>query len=152
MIKSSLLGPHQLLLVPFITYQLLLFKYISYKQQNFKKSVSILFTVPILLGNDRKIDLKWKQNSMSSSRYVYGAKNLKIIRLLQAWYIISVNYMAFKKFQWIPILYLKNWEFLQNLKNRVGDKSKLPKWKSLAGIGSNFYLFLRYSRLQSPMI
>ena len=75
---------------------------------------------------------------MSSSRYVYGAKNLKIIRLLQVWYIISVNYMSFKKFLWIPILYLKNQEFLQNLKNRAGDKSKLPKWKSPAGIGSNF--------------
>ena len=75
---------------------------------------------------------------MSSSRYVYGAKNLKIIRLLQVWYIISVNYMSFKKFLWIPILYLKNQEFLQNLKNRAGDKSKLLKWKSPAGIGSNF--------------
>ena len=30
--------------------------------------------------------------------------------------------------------YLKNWKFLQDFKNFVGDKLKLPKQESLAGI------------------
>ena len=43
-------------------------------------NVSIFFTVPILLGINWKIGLKWKQNSISSRRYGYRAEDLKIIR------------------------------------------------------------------------
>ena len=41
------------------------------------------FTVPILVGNNRKTGLKWKQNSMAPRKCRYRIKNLKIIRVLQ---------------------------------------------------------------------
>ena len=44
--------------------------------------VLTFFTVPILLSNNRKIGLKWKQNLMPSRRHGYGADNLKIV-----WYL-----------------------------------------------------------------
>ena len=46
-------------------------------------SVLIFFTVQILVGNNWKIGLKWKQNLMLSRSYGYWAENLKIMRLLK---------------------------------------------------------------------
>ena len=59
-----------------------------YSTKNHKVSQNIyiyiyIFTVMILLGNNQKIELKWKQNLMFPRRYGYGAENLKIIRHLQ---------------------------------------------------------------------
>ena len=75
-----------------------------------------LFTVPVLLGNNQKTGLKWKQNLVSPNKYEYGAENLKDIWRFR--YTISVNYVSFWKF-----------------KNRAGNKLKLRKRQSPSGIG-----------------
>ena len=93
---------------------------------------------PVLLDNNRRIGFKWKQNLMLSRRYGHGAENPK-----DTWrfkYRISINYISFGKFSCI---YLKNWEFLQNFKNRTRDKLNLPKRECPAGIvrvGMSAYL------------
>ena len=63
-----------------------------------KCKVLTFFTVPILLGNNRKIGLKWKQNLMTSRRYGYGADNLKSHDIWKFQCKISINYMLFWKF------------------------------------------------------
>ena len=74
-----------------------------------------LFTVPVLLGNNQKTGLKWKQNLVSPNKYEYGAENLKDIWRFR--YTISVNYVSFWKF-----------------KNRAGNKLKLRKRQSPSSI------------------
>ena len=48
-------------------------------------NVLIFSTVLILLGNNQKIKLKWKQNLLLSRRYVHRAGNLKIVSHLKVW-------------------------------------------------------------------
>ena len=46
-----------------------------------------------LLGNDWKIGLKWKQNSVLSRRYGYEEEDIEIINFWGVTYGISIIYM-----------------------------------------------------------
>ena len=64
-------------MVEFYTIFLVLWRSWHWTISHLLCSVLIFFMVPILLGDNRKIELKWKQNLMPSRRYGYGAENLK---------------------------------------------------------------------------
>ena len=57
----------------------------------------------------------------------------KIRKTLQG---LSIEFLSIIYVIWKILVYiLKNREFLQNFKNRAGEKLKLPKRESPAGIG-----------------
>ena len=74
-------------MVEFYTIFLILWRSWHWIASHLICSVLIFFPVPILLGSNRKIGLKWKQNSMSSRGYGYWG-------FWRFRYKISVNYMS----------------------------------------------------------